>query len=102
MATSCSRPCRSQHLKFWRKESSTATLCAVYVSGRWEIGITTLEVYRAKAVAQPHPDPAAKIGLLVSSNAILDDLRRTKGVEPALGLAPGPGSGLTLRIPAPR
>ncbi len=62
-------------------------------------GIPTLEVYRAKAVAQPRLGSEEKIGNLVNPNEILDDLRNTVGVEPLLGLPPGPNSGLTLKIP---
>jgi hypothetical protein len=64
-----------------------------------EQGIAQLEVYRAKAVSEPRPASQAKIGLRVDPRVILEDLRRTQGVEPALGLPPGPNSGLTLRIP---
>ena len=63
-------------------------------------GIPQLEVYRAKSVAQPRFDSQAKIGTRVDPCSILEDLRTTQGVEPALGLPPGPNSGLTLRIPA--
>lgn len=62
-------------------------------------GQPQLEVYRAKAVAEPRPGSNEKIGLRVNPADILDDLRRTTGVEPLLGLPPGPNSGLTLRIP---
>jgi hypothetical protein len=62
-------------------------------------GIAKLVVYRAKAVAQPRPGSEEKIGVQVDPNAILDDLRKTVGVEPLLGLPPGPNSGLTLRLP---
>jgi hypothetical protein len=65
-----------------------------------EHGIEHLQVYRAKEVMVPRQDSEGKIGSLVDARAILDDLRRTQGVEPALGLPPGPNSGLTLRIPA--
>jgi len=61
-------------------------------------GIATLEVYRAKAVMQPRSTSEQKLGSLVDPATILADLRRTNGVEPALGLPPGPNSGLTLRI----
>lgn len=62
-------------------------------------GANELEVYRAKAVQQPRPDSEAKIGMRVDPALILEDLRRTTGVEPALGLPPGPNSGLCLRLP---
>lgn len=62
-------------------------------------GIEFLEVYRAKSVAQPRPGSEEKIGTQVRPQEILDDLRETVGVEPLLGLPPGPNSGLTLRIP---
>lgn len=64
-----------------------------------EDDVAQLEVYRAKAVAQPRPGSEEKIGSLVEPKAILDDLRNTVGVEPLLGLPPGPNSGLTLMIP---
>ncbi|HQS69556.1 MULTISPECIES: hypothetical protein [unclassified Novosphingobium] len=63
-------------------------------------GVSSLEVYRAKGVENPRPASQAKIGLLVDPSLILADLRVTQGVEPALGLPPGPNSGLTLRIPS--
>lgn len=62
-------------------------------------GISQLEVYRAKEVREPRPASEAKLGMLVNPTTILNDLRETQGVEPALGLPPGPNSGLTLRIP---
>lgn len=62
-------------------------------------GVRQLEVYRAKAVDQPRPGSEEKIGTLVDPQAILDDLRVSAGVEPTLGMPPGPNSGLTLKIP---
>ena len=61
--------------------------------------IPRLQVYRAKQVAEPRPDSEAKIGLLVDPGTVLIDLRVSQGVEPALGIPPGPGSGITLRLP---
>lgn len=63
------------------------------------VTIPRLQVYRAKAVAQPRAESERKIGLLVDPQTILIDLRSSIGVEPALGIPPGPGSGITLRIP---
>lgn len=62
-------------------------------------GIPDLQVYRAKEVREPRWESEQKLGSLVSAEMILADLRQTQGVEPALGLPPGPNSGLTLRIP---
>lgn len=63
--------------------------------------IPRLEVYRAKAVNDPRPESERKIGFLVDPNILLTDVRaaQERGVETALGIPPGPGSGITLRIP---
>lgn len=58
-----------------------------------------LIVYRAKAVTNPRPGSEEKIGTQIDPNALLTDLRSSPGVEPALGLPPGPNSGLSLRLP---
>lgn len=70
-------------------------LCALALSK----GIQELVIYRAKDVASPRPASEAKIGTRVSAQALLEDLRRSPGVEPALGLPPGPNSGLSVRFP---
>jgi hypothetical protein len=62
-------------------------------------GITRLQVYRAKHVAKPRPESEEKIGLLISPDATLIDLRNSIGFETALGIPPGPNSGITVRIP---
>ena len=62
-------------------------------------GIGRVVVYRAKQVREPRPDSEAKIGSEHDPEVILADLRSTQGDEPALGIPPGPNSGLTLKLP---
>ena len=70
-------------------------LCAhVLASGGSEV-----EVYRGKQVENPRPESEAMIGRRLLAQRLLDDLRTSQGVEPALGLPPGPNSGLTVRRP---
>ena len=64
-----------------------------------EDGIPELEICRGKAVANPRLVSINLIGKRVRPQALLTDLRQSQGVEPALGLPPGPNSGLTVRIP---
>jgi hypothetical protein len=61
--------------------------------------VSRLEVYRARASAQPRRDSEMKLGLLVEPEVILIDLRKTHGTEPTFGLPPGPNTGLSLRYP---
>jgi hypothetical protein len=64
-----------------------------------EEGIQEVVVYRGKQVSQPRPESEVMIGKRVPAKILLEDLRRSQGLEPALGLPPGPNSGLTVRIP---
>ena len=61
-------------------------------------GIDQVEVYRGKPVSPSRPESEALLGKRVSAEALLNDLRESIGVEPALGLPPGPNSGLTVRM----
>ena len=67
-----------------------------------DTNIPRLQVYRAKAVTTPRPESQRLIGLLVDPERLLDDIRKSSGVETALGIPPGPGSGITVRIPKDR
>ena len=62
-------------------------------------GITGLVVYRAKAVETPRRGSEERIGSAVEPRALLHDLRTSPGVEPSLGLPPGPNSGLSVKLP---
>jgi len=64
-----------------------------------EDGIPELIVYRAKAVENPRPMSQQKIGQRILAEALLRDLRINPGVETALGLPPGPNSGLSAQLP---
>lgn len=56
-------------------------------------------VYRAKQVSNPRPDSEIMIGKSIKVKELLNDLRTHQGVEPALGLPPGPNSGLSVKLP---
>lgn len=60
--------------------------------------IPEVEVYRGKTVNRPRPQSEAILGKRISVQALLEDLRKSPGVEPALGLPHGPNSGLTVRL----
>jgi hypothetical protein len=62
-------------------------------------GIGNVLVYRGKEVTNPRQESEAKIGNIVVANVLLDDLRKSIGVETALGIPSGPNSGLTIRLP---
>ena len=61
-----------------------------------ECGVTEVEIYRGKDASSPRPESQAMIGKRLPADQLLQDLRVSQGVEPALGL-PQPNSGLTAR-----
>ncbi|TFE65721.1 hypothetical protein [Methylacidiphilum caldifontis] len=62
-----------------------------------ETGGTEVEVYRGKNVENPRLGSVAMIERRLLVQDLLNDLRISQGIEPALGLPPGPNSGLTVR-----
>jgi hypothetical protein len=64
-----------------------------------EDGIDEVIVYRAKEVVHARSGSEQKIGERVPTKALLEDLRTHPGVDTALGLPPGPNSGLCIRLP---
>lgn len=57
-----------------------------------------VEVYRAKDVANARTESQMKIGQKINPKNLLEDLRKNVGVDTALGLPPGPNSGLSIKI----
>lgn len=64
-----------------------------------EDGIKEVVVYRAKEVANPRSASEQMIGQRMSPETLLNDLRAHPGVDTALGLPPGPNSGLCVWLP---
>ncbi|MFO1169617.1 MAG: hypothetical protein U1E49_01460 [Hyphomicrobiaceae bacterium] len=60
-------------------------------------GSKVVEVYRARASEQPRPESEALIGKRLPATDLLEDLRKSPGVEASLGLA-RPNSGLSVRL----
>ena len=61
-------------------------------------GIERLEVYRGKEVSNPRSASIDMIGKRIRASELLEDLRSHTGVDTALGLPPGPNSGLTAKF----
>jgi hypothetical protein len=59
---------------------------------------SNLVVYRAKHSDNPRRESQELVGQSVDPSQILDDLRKNIGIDTALGLPPGPNSGLSLKI----
>ncbi|MCZ6837279.1 MAG: hypothetical protein O7G85_16005 [Planctomycetota bacterium] len=63
-----------------------------------EDGIPEVTVFRAKAVENARSASEQMIGRGMPAEALLSDLRDKPGVDTALGLPPGPNSGLSARL----
>ena len=70
-------------------------LCRRAIDG----SIPALEIYRAKPVMNARSASQAKIGTTICPVTLLNDLRTHVGVDTALGLPPGPNSGLSAKLP---
>ncbi|MBN6029841.1 hypothetical protein [Pantoea ananatis] len=61
-------------------------------------GLEFVEAYRARHSENPRPESQAIIGKKFRPEAILEDLRNNPGVDTALGVPPGPNSGITIKL----
>ncbi|MEI7252431.1 hypothetical protein [Pectobacterium versatile] len=61
-------------------------------------GIEFVEAYRARHSENPRPESQAIIGKKFRPEEILEDLRNNPGVDTALGVPPGPNSGITIKL----
>jgi hypothetical protein len=61
--------------------------------------IPELVAYRAKHSLVPRPESEAVIGRRFAPEQLLEDIRNSPGVEPALGVPPGPNSGISVKFP---
>lgn len=61
-------------------------------------GIDFVEAYRARHSENPRAESQAIIGKKFKPEEILEDLRNNPGVETALGVPPGPNSGITIKL----
>jgi len=64
-----------------------------------EDGLQEVVVYRAKNVQNARQESERKIGQRVPAEQLLRDLRASVGVDTAMGLPPGPNSGLCVQLP---
>jgi hypothetical protein len=55
-------------------------------------------VYRARYSENPRAESEALVGQYFDSSKLLADLRNNIGIDTALGLPPGPNSGLTIEM----
>jgi len=64
-----------------------------------EDNVPKLVIYRAKQVSSPRRESEKMIGESVDPTKLLQDVRDSPGVDTALGLPPGPNSGLSVELP---
>ena len=64
-----------------------------------EEGHTHVLLYRAKFAEHPRAESEVLIGSEIEVDQLLADLRKHIRIDTALGLPPGPNSGLSIRLP---
>ena len=62
-------------------------------------GVAKVKIYRGKEVVRPRTKSTMMIGSYLPVKTLLEDLRTNIAVDTALGLPPGPNSGLTAMLP---
>jgi hypothetical protein len=62
-------------------------------------GLPGVVVFRAKVVQNARSASEQMIGQTMPAESLLSDLRNSPGVDTALGLPPGPNSGLSAHLP---
>ena len=60
--------------------------------------VAQVVAYRARHSENPRAESEAVVGKHFDPSALLADLRVSQGVDPSLGVPPGPNSGLSVRI----
>ncbi len=68
-------------------------LCRIAISNGCK-----LKIYRAKLSSSPRIESERKIGSFIDPEQLLWDLRNNVGTDTALGLPPGPNSGLSVEL----
>lgn len=68
-------------------------LCRIAISNGHK-----LKIYRAKLSSSPRIESERKIGSFIDPEHLLWDLRNNVGTDTALGLPPGPNSGLSVEL----
>ena len=58
----------------------------------------TLTIYRARHSENPRSESEAMIGKEIDAYKLLSDLHDNIGTDTALGLPPGPNSGLSIKL----
>lgn len=58
----------------------------------------TLTIYRARHSDNPRQESETMIGKQIDAHQLLSDLRNNIGTDTALGLPPGPNSGLSVKL----